>query len=211
MSSNPLHIPVLTLPGPLPPGTVILATELVARSDIERLRELAVAELEQAQQDADALREAALRAAEQEIEQLKQQARDTAITDAVQWVCGEQEIEQLIARQLAMRWRGLTARVLDKLLGKSDQNELLLRRVEREVAELLPHGRLTLYVEPTARMAATRAYVEIPEVTVVADTELASGQARLDNGLVRICLDERAYQTKLLQQLAGEAERVNHA
>lgn len=211
MSPNPLGIPVLTLPGPLPPATVIAAADLDSRSDAAKLREQAVAELEQARQEADALREAVLREAEREIEQLKRQARDTAVANAVQWLCQEQEMEQLIASQLTMRWRGLTARVLDKLLGKSDQNEFLLRRVEREVEELLPHGRLTLCVEPAALMTATQAYTGTPEITVVADAELVPGQARLDNGLVHIYLDERAYRTRLLQQLAGQTERMVYA
>ncbi|MBJ7263174.1 MAG: hypothetical protein JHC61_05295 [Burkholderiaceae bacterium] len=193
MSLNPLCIPVLILPGPMPPGTVISAAALDERSDIA------------------ALRERALHSAEQEIEQLRHQARDGAVAEAVQWLCREHEMERIIAGQLATRWRGLTASVLKKLLSNSDQNEPMLRRVECEVAQLLPQGRLTLYVEPAALDTATRAYAATPELAIVADAELGPGQARLDNGLVRISLDERAYRDGLLEQLSGEVEGVAHA
>ncbi|WP_175007351.1 hypothetical protein [Burkholderia lata] len=201
-----MNIPVLTLPGLLPSGTVISAAELAGRVDIERMRAQAAADLAQAREAADSLREAALHAAEEEVERLRQEARDTAVAEAVQWVHDECELEQRIAHQLAIRWRGLTASVLDRLLGTIDQNELLLRRVEQEVAELLPHGRLTLYMQPAALLAATRTYAERPEITLLGDEELGPGQARLDNGLVRISLDERAYRARLLRQLAEGTE-----
>lgn len=211
MNSNPLCIPVLILPGPLRSGTVILAAELDDHSNVAVLREQAAAELAQARQDAQALRDVALRSAEREIEQLRCQARESAIAEAVQWLQQEQEMERLIASRLATRWRELTARVLKKLLSDSDQNELVLRRVECEVTQLLLQGRLTLYVEPAAFDTATRAYAATPELAVVADAELGVGQARLDNGLVRISLDECAYQSGLLAQLAGEVEGVAYA
>ncbi|PRP69728.1 hypothetical protein BUE93_13615 [Chromobacterium amazonense] len=220
--NNPLNLAVATLPGPLPTGCVIRAAELetrrdlagalerlhaAAREDAEALRLQAQAELEQARREAEALREAAW----QDAAAIRRQARDEAVDEAVQWLCCEQEMEQLIARELAQRWRTLTARVLEELLGQSDQNQLLLRRVERKVAELLPRGRVTLCVAPSALAVAARAWASAPEVKVMADSGLASGQARLDNGLVRIHLDEPAHQARVLQQLAGEPERVAHA
>ncbi|POA99796.1 protein EsaK [Chromobacterium sinusclupearum] len=220
--NNPLNLPVILLPGPMPAGTIVSAAELAARrdqaaalealhaaarEDAEALRRQAQAELEQARREAEALREAA----RQDAAAIRHQARDEAVDEAVQWLCCEQEMEQLIARELAQRWRTLTARVLDEVLGQSDQNQLLLRRVERKVAELLPRGRVTLCVSPSALAAATRAWASAPEVKVMADPGLATGQARLDNGLVRVHLDEPAHQARVLQQLAGEPGRVAHA
>lgn len=220
--NNPLNLAVTCLPGPMPAGAIVPAAELArrqdhaaaldalraaAQADADALRQQAASELEQARRDADALREAA----RQEAGAIRVQAREEAIADAVQWLCCEQDMEQLIARELAQRWRSLTARVLDQVLGQGDQNERVLRRVEHKVAELLPRGRLTLAVPPTALAVATQYWAATPQVSVVADPELVPGQARLDNGLVRIHLDTPAHQALLLQQLAGESWRVVHA
>ncbi|MCD4486060.1 hypothetical protein LQR31_16425 [Chromobacterium vaccinii] len=220
--NNPLQIPVAVLPGPLPTATVISAAELAARQDIsaameaeraaarddaDALRRQAQAELEQARLDADALREAA----RLEGERLAVLAREEAVADAVRWLCCEQEMEGLIARQLALRWRGITAGVLEALLGNCDQSELLLRRVERQVARLLPRGSVNLHVAPQALRAAEQAYADVPEVAVLADAALSVGQARLDNGLVRIHLDTPAHQARVLEQLRGDAREVAHA
>ncbi|MFM0515626.1 hypothetical protein, partial [Paraburkholderia sp. RL17-373-BIF-A] len=183
---------------------VISAADLVDRVEIAKLRAQAEAELKQAKQDATAMRAAALEAAEHDIAVLRQQAYDHAVADAVQWICREQHIEKSIAAQLTMRWRKVMAEILEGLLGKTENTELLLRRVEREVGERLPHGRLTLYVEPAAVAAATRNFLEVPAILVVADAELSNGQARLDNGLVCVYFDERRYQAKLLQELARD-------
>ncbi|MBC8642799.1 hypothetical protein IAG25_39095 [Caballeronia sp. EK] len=206
-----MNIEMLVLPGTLPPEDVIPAANLAARSEIESLRRRALAELEQAERDSIATREAALRATEEEVELLKRRARDAAISDAVRWMCTENDMERQIASQLTVRWRKLTAQIIEKLLGKSEHNELLLRRVEREVAEQLPHGALTLYVEPAALITAELIFADRPEVVVVSDAELAGGQAKLDNGLFCLHLDQREYQTKLIERLVNTGERVNHA
>lgn len=220
--NNPLRIPVAVLPGPLPAATVISAAELAARQDIlaameaeraaarddaDALRRQAQAELEQARLDADALREAARREGERQAVL----AREEAVADAVRWLCCEQEMEGLIACQLALRWRGITAGVLEALLGNCDQSELLLRRVERQVVRLLPRGSVNLHVAPQALRAAEQAYADVPEVAVLADAALSVGQARLDNGLVRIHLDTPALQARVLEQLRGDAREAAHA
>ena len=219
--TNPLNISLLTLPGPLPEAPLIRAAEVKRRADhaaaldalhhaaqarADALQHEAEARLQQAQREAEAL----LATAQQEAQALRRQAYDKAINEAVQWLCCEQDMEQLIARELTRRWRTLTAQVLEELLGQYDQNELLLRRVERKVAELLPRGSLTLSVAPSALASATRTWAETPEVCIRADASLLAGEAWLDNGLVRIHLDTPAHQASLLAQLAGTPLGVRH-
>lgn len=218
---NPLNLVAQHLPGPLPAGAIVPAAELSRRqayaaeretllaaacAEADALRQQAADELEAARQQAAALRAAARGKASH----LRHQAREQAIAGAVQWLCAEHEIEQWIARELAQRWRHLTAQVLDEVLGPADQNARVLQRVERKVAELLPRGRLSLAVAPAALAEATRQWAATPAVSVVADPALAHGQACVDNGLVRIHLDTPAHQATLLEQLAGQPLRVVH-
>ncbi|VVE55867.1 FliH/SctL family protein [Pandoraea sputorum] len=219
--NNPLGIVVHALPGPLPGGAIVPAAELArrqehasaretllaaARADADALRQAGAAELEQARQAAEAMREQA----RCDAVALGRQAKEQAIAEAVQWLGAEQEIEQRLARELAQRWRRLTAQVLDEVLGQSDVNERVLRRVEQRVAELLPHGRLTLAVAPSALAQATQAWAATPALGIVVDAALAPGQARLENGRVRIHLDAPAHQAALLEQLAGPSLELVH-
>ena len=219
--NNPLHISLHTLPGPIPETPIMRATDLrlrqelamaldelqrAAQANANALQHEAEAQLEHARHEAEAL----LATAHHEAHTLRRQAYDKAIAEAVQCLCCEQDMEQLIARELTQRWRALTAQVLEELLGQFDQNELLLRRVERKVAELLPKGSLLLSVAPCALASATRMWADTPEVSVTADATLASGEAWLDNGLVRLHLDTPTHQARLLEQLAGSSLSVRH-
>lgn len=219
--NNPLNIVVQPLPGPLPVGAIVPAAELAQRqahagaretllaaacAEADELRQQAAAELGAARQQAAQM----LAAARDRARQLHAQAQEQAVAGAVQWLCAEQDLEQRIARELTHRWRHLTAQVLDEVLGAGEPNARVLQRVERKVAELLTRGRLTLAVAPSAMAEATRCWGATPQVSVEADPALAPGQARLDNGLVRIHLDAPAHQAALLEQLAGEPLRVVH-
>ncbi|WFO13411.1 hypothetical protein MAY82_03660 [Edwardsiella ictaluri] len=86
--------------------------------------------------------------AQQEGERLARQKQEEAIADAVQWLCQEQDLEQYLANQLAQRWRQLTAQVIEELLGKQEQNALLIRKVHQLVVSRFAQGRLTLSVSP---------------------------------------------------------------
>lgn len=219
---NPLQLPVRTLPGARPAGPHLPAATLrrhldgadvvaTAHAAATQLRLEAEAVLAQAQREAEAIHTQALHEAAEERTTLGQQARDQAVADSLQWLCEEQQLEQELARQLAQRWRSLTANVLEELLTKNDQTEMLLHRLQRKVAELLPQGRLALQVAPAELDATRRAFAAAAAVAVSADAALAAGQAVLDNGLVRIHLDLPAYQRWLLEQLAGQPRRSVHA
>lgn len=208
--NNPLNLVIGTLPGPCPRER--LTQDLLAEREQTRQRLDEI--LAQGHEAAAALRaegevclgqareEAArlLDAARSEAKALAQAARASAAEEAVQWLCGEQEMEQLIAREVSQRWRHLTAQALEELLGQQDQNALLLRRIERRVTELLPGGRVTLLLPPAAMGAASASWGEVNEVTLQADPDLSEGQAILDNGLVRIHLDNPVQQASVLER-----------
>lgn len=220
--NNPLNLDIRRLPGWLPAGDVIASAELDARlrlddtlaglqAETRALRDAARAELEQARRDGETLRAALRRQAEAECERLRQAARGEAVAEAVEWLCAEQALERRIADTVSARWRRLTAKALEELLGSIDQNELMLRRVERRVAEWMPKGALTLLVPPEGLERARQHYAALPSVRVRAAAELGPGQARLENELLRIHLDGPAHQAWLLRQLAGDTERIVHA
>ncbi|MGQ5524539.1 hypothetical protein ACUHMQ_14940 [Chitinimonas sp. PSY-7] len=222
MAMNPLQLTLHKIPGPRPLGPIIHANALApqlagaevlaaAHAEADRLKQAAQAVLAQAHAEATRIREIAYSLAAEESAAMVQQACDKAVADTVEWICHEQVLEQRIARQLASRWRSLMAKVLGELLGKADQTELLLRRVEHKVQELLPDGRVSLHVAPSALVSTSTAFTDIPMVTVSPDEMLSPGQARLDNGLVRIHLDLPAQQQFLLEQLAGNTKQVAHA
>ncbi|PHV11500.1 hypothetical protein [Chitinimonas sp. BJB300] len=219
---NPLQLPLHKVLGPCPTGPIIRAATLAPRitgaeilsaahTKAERLQHAAEAVLAQAQAEAARIRENAYSLAAEEGAVLAQQACDKAVADTVQWLCDEQALEQVIARQLVARWRPLMATVLGEMLDKVDQTELLLRRIERKVQELLPHGAVSLYVAPLAVASTRTTFMDTPTITVLPDETLAAGQARLDNGLVRIHLDLPAQQQFLLAQLRDNAKQVAHA
>ncbi|ANJ86768.1 hypothetical protein [Pandoraea oxalativorans] len=211
--NNPLGIVVHELPGPLPTGAIVPAAELARRREHAAARETLLAA---AHAEADALRDAGataleqareaaeqvLAAAREQADALAQQAKAQAVEETVQWLCAEHRLAQRLAAELAHRWRGLTAQVLEEVLGQRDPNERVLRHVERRVAELLPQGRLTLAVAPEALGQATQAWAATPALSVVADAELAPGQARLENARLRLHLDAPAHQAALLAQFA---------
>ena len=220
--SNPLNLNITKLPGVLPRTPVISIFELAerqqcasacseildaAKKDAQALRTEAENVLEKAHQEAGVV----LSQARHEAQRLRIQTEQETIASAVQWLCAEQDIERKIASELNHRWRALTAQVLQELLGQSDQKELLLRRVERKVAELLPVGRVTLFVAPQVQDDASQLWSEISGVIVRADPSLSEGQALLDNGLVRIHLNTQEYQHQLLAQLSETPERKQHA
>lgn len=221
MTSNPLQLHCLHLPTAVPARPLIRAAELQAPQDAaavlaaaqdaaEQLQARARAALTEAEAEAETIRAQARQAAAQERATLARQARDEAVAAAVQWLCDEQTLEQHIAQRMARRWRHVTANALEQLLGKTDQSELLLHRIERQVAQLLPQGSLTLEVAPEHLPEAQRAFGTA--ATVTADPALASGQATLDNGLLRIHLDLPAQQRWLLAQLSGdEVAEAAHA
>ncbi|WCF12628.1 hypothetical protein N4G58_18490 [Edwardsiella piscicida] len=138
-------------------------------------------------------------------ERSAQQKQEEAIAAAVQWLCHEQELEQHLADQLAQRWRQLTAQAIEELLGKQDQNALLIRRINQLVIHRFAQGRLTLSVPPSAMTHAQAAWADSPRIAVTADPTLQEGQARLDDGLLRIHLDSQAQQSRLLQLLRDSA------
>lgn len=216
--NNPLNLAIGTLPGPCPWER--LTRDLLAEREQTRQRLAEI--LEHGHEEAAALRaegeaclsqareEAAhlLEAARIEAKELAQAAWASATEEAVQWLCGELEMEQLIARELSQRWRHLTAQALEELLGQQDQNALLLRRIERRVTELLPSGRVTLLLPPSSMAAATESWRDVTEVTLQAELTLNEGQAILDNGLVRIHLDNRVHQASVLERFT-EAPSTN--
>ncbi|VVE85686.1 FliH/SctL family protein [Pandoraea sputorum] len=211
--NNPLGIVVHALPGPLPAGAIVPAAELARRQDHAAVRDTLLAA---ARAEADALREAgatALAQAQEAAEQVRAAARDEAdalgrqakaqaIDEALQWLCAEHVLAQRLAAELAQRWRGLTAQVLDEVLGQRDLNERVLHHVEQRVAELLPQGRLTLAVAPEALAQATQAWAGTPALSLVADAALGPGQARLENARLRLHLDAPAHQAALLAHFA---------
>ncbi|MBT2869683.1 hypothetical protein JQK19_20850 [Chromobacterium violaceum] len=220
--NNPLNLDIRRLPGRLPAGDVIASAELDdrqrlddtlagLRAEAQSLRDAARAELEQARRDGEALRAALRSQGEEECERLRQAARGEAAAEAVEWLCAEQELERRVAEAVSARWRRLTAKALEELLGGIDQNELMLRRVEQRVAEWLPKGALTLLVPVDGLERARQHYVGLPSVRVRAAAELGPGQARLENELLRIHLDGPAHQAWLLRQLAGDTEHIVHA
>lgn len=218
---NPLRLDFFTLPGKLPAHVHVTAdvlaqrqacADLVAQAhdDAERIQADAAALLDRAKQDAEAIRYHAHQRATQDIESLRHEAQQSAAADAVQWLCAEQDLEQAIARDVSRRWRHLTARALQEIIGTHDQTELLIRRVERKVDALLSRGQITVYVPPTALAAATRRIAQMAHVSVMADEQLAEGQARLENHLLHVHIDLAVLQNELLTQLAGETWKQAH-
>ncbi|QAU24828.1 protein EsaK [Dyella sp. M7H15-1] len=217
MTSNPLRLDLFMLPGELPAGVRISAATLAERKacadliakahdEAQRIHADAAALLEQARQDADAIRQDAHRQAAQEIEALRREAQQAGAAEAVQWLCAEQNLEQAIAREVSLRWRHLTAQVLKETIGKHDQTELLMRRIERKVGELLPHGQIALHVTPSALAAARHSFAETTSITVIADEQLTEGQARLESHLLHVHVDLSVLQHELLAQLASERQ-----
>ncbi|WHP81101.1 type III secretion protein [Edwardsiella anguillarum] len=210
--NNPLHLPFTTLPGALPGHGYLTAQRLQEREEAQcaiaaslrqaedhagAIRAAADDLLAQAKTQAQQVREQALR----EGERLTRQKQEEAIAAAVQWLCHEQDLEQHLADQLAQRWRQLTAQAIEELLGKQDQNALLIRRVNQLVIRRFAQGRLTLSVPPSAMAHAQAAWADSPRIAVTADPTLQEGQALLDDGLLRIHLDSQAQQSRLLQLL----------
>nr|WP_241772414.1 type III secretion protein [Edwardsiella ictaluri] len=178
--NNPLHLPFTTLPGALPSQGYLTAHSLHER---EEMQCAIAASLHQAEEQACAIRAAAddllaqarvqaqqiREQAQQEGERLARQKQEEAIADAVQWLCQEQDLEQYLANQLAQRWRQLTAQVIEELLGKQEQNALLIRKVHQLVVSRFAQGRLTLSVSPPALAHAQAAWADNQRITLTAD------------------------------------------
>ncbi|EAA3660112.1 type III secretion protein [Salmonella enterica] len=210
--NNPLNLVIRTLPGPCPQERLTRDLQAEREQIHQRLAEI----LDQGREEASALRsegEACLAQAKEEASRLIEaakieakelvlKARVSAAEEAVQWLYDELEMEQRIANELSQRWRNLIAQSLDELLGQQDQNALLLRRIEKRVTELLPSGRVTLILPPTAMASAIDRWKDITEVTLQVDSTLSEAQAILDNGLVRIHLDNFAQQASLFELLS---------
>lgn len=142
--------------------------------------------------------------AQQEGERLARQKQEEAIADAVQWLCQEQDLEQYLANQLAQRWRQLTAQVIEELLGKQEQNALLIRKVHQLVVSRFAQG-ASPSASPPGSGACQAAWADNQRITLTADPSLREGQALLDNGLLRIHVDSQAQQSRLLQLLRDTA------
>ena len=222
MKTNPLQLPFVTLPVQLAAQGWIAAETLAepiavnqALADArERLLELdgqAQLVMAAAEEAAARLKAEARDAVQREFDELRQQVRDDAIADAVQWLCKEAELESAIAARMTHRWRKLTARVLEELLGKSDQTELFLHHVERKVSSMLAGGRVQLHVALGVEGVTSKTFAHLTDVQVLPDESLTRGQAVLDNGLVRIHLDFPAHQSWLLEQLQGGVMEKRYA
>ncbi|MFM5540447.1 protein EsaK [Aeromonas veronii] len=212
---NPLNITIEILPGPCPrermPPDLLTEhehtrkrlAEIIDQSEVDAAALLAMCEvcLVQAKKEAADILDTAREEARLQV----QAARESAAEEAVQWLCSEQEIERLIAAELCQRWRHITAHALEELLGDQDQNSLLLRRIEHKVAELLPKGSVKLYLSPDAMVEAIKTWGEVPEFTLHANETLSKGQAILDNGLVRIHLDNAIKQSDILRRFRGSS------
>jgi hypothetical protein len=222
MTANPLNLDCFVLPGKLPAGAHIAAAVLVERmqcadllaaahAEAEHIQAQALAVLDQARQDAIAIQQDAHRRADETFEALCREAQEKAAAEAVQWLCEEQDLEQQIADQVSLRWRHLTAQVLGETIGKHDQTDILIRRVERKVNDLLSHGQIMIYVAPVALVATKQRFAETAQILVATDEQLSEGQARLETHLLHVHIDLPLLQRELLAQLAGESRRQAHA
>lgn len=214
--NNPLNLSIDTLPGPLTRLEKLSIDSLAERETLRHTLEqiLAQGRVEAARLKAEG--ECCLTQAKEEARciideaniaaiRIAQETRTSAVDEAVQWLCAEQEMERKIAREVGQRWRHLTAQALGELLGQQDQNELLLRRIERRVTEQFPAGRLRLHLSPGAMTAAGEHWRNVASVELIAEPTFGEGCAILDNGLVRIHLDTTEQQARVLAQFVDDS------
>ncbi|MBV8047534.1 MAG: hypothetical protein JO171_10285 [Paludibacterium sp.] len=224
VTANPLQLAFRSVPFAWPQGGWLPASALAdplalasaleaAQASLRDLHAEASVMRREMAREADASRAALLAQAHAECDAIRQQAHHEAVAAAVEWTVQEAELERALARSLMQRWRPLLARVLRALLGESDLAAVLQGRLERQVLELLPAGRVRLWVPASQRPSVTALFAHLPAVSVEADAALTEGQAILDNGLVKVWLDWPDYRDRLLRQLSeeqGSREETTH-
>lgn len=220
--NNPLNLPWQTIAADVPAESIISAAQLNAMRQQQAATTSLEEKIQQAYAQLDVDIQQRTSQAEEQIAQMKAAAEvdiaqhkaaqcDQAVREAVRWLCDEQQLEQMIARELNQRWCTYTANALESLFQQSDQTALLLQRIEQEVNDVMFNERVTLSTAAAEYPALAEAWRDVDFITVKRDPQLVPGQAILDNGLVRIHLDLPGQQSEILSQLRAVVdEKKNH-
>ena len=220
--SNPLQLPLQKLYGTFSGEIYMQAADLAALQDhtdsqvcienilteaIELLKQEAASTLEITERKVLQMQEEAQLSIQSQIEH----SRIAAVNDAVKWMCDELQLEKEIAKELNRRWHTFTAQILKEVFEQADLDQLMLRRIENRVTELLASGRITLSVPSSLFNETKNQWANFTDVNVISDSTLNNGQAILDNGLVRIHLDVPSQLEHLIKQLQATAEGRQYA
>jgi len=209
-SIEPIH-------GPVPPGPLITRETLDLMRDQSRCREAwlaearacrdaALAERECMQAESEAMRSAMLDEARaqatQHATQQAEEARRTALAQAIDWLVDEAAMERATVQSLERRIADAMVGALSNFVATLDIGERFAHRVANTLPSLVRHGALVLHVPPVHHAAVASAIRRADIVLACEpDPALSGHRARLESEWVTLCIDLDADLSAVVDRL----------
>ena len=208
-------VPITRIPGLVPFGPLILSADIArcidASATVDRARHEANSLLEQAgevvaqaRRDADDIRTEARREGLADAVSEMEAMRKTLVSETVNWLVTETDLELLVAERVDASVRTLIAQVLQEFAEEQDSTEILLRRVSARLPNLLGDAVLTLKVPTSALKMARSTFERDHRLRVIADASLPDKRAVLESPFLTLQMDIDAHLAILLSSLTRQ-------
>ncbi|CAI8807416.1 hypothetical protein [Pseudomonas zeae] len=213
---NLLTIPCIHLPGSCPHARVIPALELQehfqaaaaltrAQEACKDLHDQARLVLEQAQNQAENIRQEAYQQGLQDAAQTLAAQQQSLVEETLDWHVSQARLEATLAQHLDTRIRAMVAAVLEEFIGEQVAADLIVKRVQRRLSDVLSAGTVTLHVSDSCQPQACEELGAYPHVRIVTCTSLQPRQARVQTPLFTLHIDLDKHLNSLLSRLRQPA------
>ncbi|WP_145522526.1 type III secretion system stator protein SctL [Yersinia rohdei] len=197
---NLFHLSVEKFEYSLPAGRVIPAARLQQMAQSRDILAEAKVQAAAMRQATEIERDALLAQAQQQADDLLQQARDTIETQVlaqhVGWLVAAEQLESSLVMQAREHILVAIGSVITHWAGQQSVSQILIHRMGAEVAKMAQHNGLVLRVHPQQLPAIAAALGA--RVQCVADENMAEDQAQLGSPMLQLTLSLQRHLSQLI-------------
>ncbi|MHC8397983.1 hypothetical protein ACYZTX_00355 [Pseudomonas sp. MDT1-17] len=172
-----------------------------AHEACEALYQQAQMALEHAQEEAEQIRQQAYQQGMLEAAQAWAEQHQALIDQTLEWHVSQARLETTLAQHLDKRIRALVAVVLEEFVGEQLAADLMVRRIQQRLGRFLNEGAITLRVSDTWQTRAREHFGAYPHVRVVSCASLTPAQAQVQTPLFTLRIDLDQHLDSLLSRL----------
>lgn len=210
-----LTIPIIYVSQPASTDWRIPAVELAhyfvakevmdeAQATAQAIEQAAQAYYQNTEQECENIRTLAYQEGLEQAKQALPELQRITINDTVEWLVAEQQLEHAIIQRLVPHLQHMLAQALQEYVGEQDSTDILLRRLQQRLPQMLAEQAGTLQVSVEQYPAVTHALAGYSGLRIEACAERPPGTALLTTPFAILSIDLDAHLQAILSRLGSE-------